>query len=190
MGRQSNSGMGYRSNAWSADATQGPLTGSQHNAWLQGNETQQEDLMGCYKLSSDLAHFVWNMRKALSKNAADWPAFRNQYADMKKGEQLLIAEHEEFVSGLNNGQRSWWESRLQKIMAAEFKLQARMGAIEGEMKEIMPATEKIGNLLIDLEGQFKEWNACYGQMGADMDIENMDQRSTGKIRGLSGPEQH
>jgi hypothetical protein len=73
-------------------------------------------------------------------------------------------------------------------MAVEFKLQARMGAIEGEMKEKMPATEKIRNLLIDLEGQFKEWIACYGQMGADMNIENMDQRSTGRIRGLSGSE--
>jgi len=107
---------------------------------------------------------------------------------MKKGEQLLITEHEEFVSGLNNGQRSWWESRLKKIMAIEFKLQARMGAIEGELKEKMPISRKIMPLFVDLEGQFKEWKDCYGQMGADMDIENLDQKSTGKIRGLPEPQ--
>jgi len=144
--------------------------------------------MGCYKLSSDLVHHVWDMHKALSKNAVDWSAFRNRYADMKKGEQLLITEHEEFVSGLNNGQRSWWESRLKKIMAIEFKLQARMGAIEGELKEKMPISRKIMPLFVDLEGQFKEWKDCYGQMGADMDIENLDQKSTGKIRGLPEPQ--
>ncbi len=144
--------------------------------------------MGCYKLSSDLAQHVWDMHKALSKNTVDWPAVRNQYADMKKGEQLLIKEHEEFVSGLNNGQRSWWESRLKKIMAIEFKLQARMGAIEGELKETKPVPEKIMPFFIDLEGHFKEWKDCYGQMGADMDIENLDQKSTGKIRGLSEPQ--
>lgn len=182
------SGNGYRTNVWSADATQKPQTGSQHNGWLQGNEKQQEDLMGCYKLSSDLVHYVRDMRKALSKNTVDWPAFRNQYADMKKGEQLLSAEHVEFVSGLNNGQQSWWEIRLQKVTAVEFKLQARMGAIAGELKEKMPVTEKIRSLFIDLEGLFKEWQDCYGQMGADMDIENLDQKSIGKIRGLSGPQ--
>jgi hypothetical protein len=182
------SGNGYRTNVWSADATQKPQTGSQHNGWLQGNEKQQEDLMGCYKLSSDLVHYVRDMRKALSKNTVDWPAFRNQYADMKKGEQLLSAEHVEFVSGLNNGQQSWWEIRLQKVTAVEFKLQARMGAIEGELIEKMPVTEKIRSLFIDLEGQFKEWQDCYGKMGADMDIENLDQKSIGKIRGLSGPQ--
>jgi hypothetical protein len=188
MSRQSNSGAGYRTNAWSADATQEPRTGSQHNAWLQGDGKQREELMGCYKLSSDLAYYVWDMHKALSKSTVDWSAFRNQYAEMKKGAELLIKEHEEFLSGLNNGQRSWWDTRLQKIMAVEFRLQARMGAIEGELKEKMPIPKKIMPLFVDLEGQFKEWKNCYGQMGADMDIVNLDQKSTGTIRGLSEPQ--
>ena len=69
---------------------------------------------------------------------------------MKKGVLLLIAEHEEFASGLNNGQSSWWETRLQQIMVVEFKLEARMGAIEGEMKETMLGPEKLRRLLTDL----------------------------------------
>jgi hypothetical protein len=188
MSRQSIPGNGSRTNTWSAEAAQEPQTGSQHNAWLQGDGKQQEELMGCYKLCSELANHVRGMHKALSKNTVDWSSFRNQYVEMKRGVELLMKEHEEFLSGLNNGQRSWWEIRIQKIMAAEFKLQARMGAIEGELKEKMPAPEKIMNFFIDLEGQFKEWKDCYGQMGADMDIVNLDPKSTGKIRGLSEPQ--
>ena len=142
--------------------------------------------MGCYRLSSDLDHHARKMSKSLSKSPVDWPVVRNQYADMRKGVLLLIAEHEEFVSGLNNGQSSWWETRLQKIMAVEFKLEARMGAIEGEMKETMPGPEKLRRLLTDLAVQFKEWNDCYAQMGADMDSENLSRKAAGTIRGLSG----
>ena len=185
-GRLSVPGGGPIPRTWSADAAQAPQAGNRHNAWLQGDERQQVQLMGCYRLSSDLDHHARNMSKSLSKSPVDWMVVRNQYADMKKGVLLLIAEHEKFASGLNNGQSSWWETRLQQIMVVEFKLEARMGAIEGEMKETTPGPEKLGRLLTDIAVQFKEWNDCYAQMGADMDIENLGRKAAGTIRGLSG----
>jgi hypothetical protein len=185
-GRPSDPGGGPIPRTWSADAAQAPQAGNRHNAWLQGDERQHIQLMGCYKLSSDLDHHARSMSKSLSKSPVDWLVVRNQYADMKKGVLLLIAEHEEFVSGLNNGQSSWWETRLQKIMVLEFKLEARMGAVEGEMKETTPGPEKLRRLLTDIAVQFKEWNDCYAQMGADMDIENLSRKAAGTIRGLPG----
>jgi hypothetical protein len=187
MSRQSIPGNGSGTNTWSADAAQEPQTGSRHNAWLQGNERQQRQLMGCYRLSSDLEQHARDMYASLSKNPVDWPGVRNHYADIKKGHQLLILIHEEFESGLNNGQRSWWESRLREIVAVEFKLQARMGAIEGELKEPSSTMHaSIMNLFNDLRRLFKEWKNDYGLMGADMDIQNIDQKATTSIRGLSG----
>ena len=143
--------------------------------------------MGCYRLTSDIEHHERLMRKLLMKNPVDWPALRMQYADLKRGVQLLFEKHEEYVSELNTGQHSWWEARLREITASEFRLSARMGAIEGELKENTPRADSIRTLLIDLEMQFKDWKGCYAQMAADMDIENLDQKSPGKIKGLSGP---
>jgi len=186
LSRQPIPGGAHKQTLWSADAAREPQTGGQHNAWLQGDEQQQEQLMGCYKLSSDLEQHARDMYASLSKKPVDWQRVGHQYADIKKGDQFLIARHEEFMSGLNNGQRSWWESRLRKIMDVEFKLQARMGAIEGGLKEqpTMPASMKI--LFHDLWRLFKEWKDYYGLMGADMDIQNIDREPTGAIRGLSG----
>ncbi len=185
MSRQSISGNGSRMNTWSADAAQEPHTGSRHNAWLQGDEKQQEQLMGCYRMSAGLEQHAQDVRGSLSKDPVDWQAVRDHYADIKKGCQFLIVKHEEFELGLNNGQRSWWESRLREIVAVEFKLQARMGAIEGDLKEQSIRHASTKNLFNDLSRLFKEWKNDYGLMGADMDIQNIDQQSTGTIRGLS-----
>jgi hypothetical protein len=173
-------------NAWSADAAQEPQTGSQHNSWLQGTERQQEQLMGCYRLSSDLEQSAQEIYASLSKNPVDWQAVRDHFADIEKGCQFLIVKQEEFESGLNNGQRSWWESRLREILAVEFKLQARMGAIEGDLKEQPTMHVSARKLFNDVRQLFKEWKNDYGLMGADMDIQNIDQKATGTIRGLSG----
>ena len=136
MSRQSIPGNGSRTNTWSADAAQEPQTGSRHNAWLQGDERQQEQLMGCYRLSSDLEQRCpGHVRIAVKESGRLARQSGIIIADIEKGCQLLIVKHEEFESGLNNGQRSWWESRLREILAVEFKLQARMGAIEGDLKE-------------------------------------------------------
>lgn len=186
MSRQSISANGTRANTWSAEATQGLQTGSQHNAWLEGDERQQEQLMGCYRLSSDLEQSARNVYASLLKNPVDSQGVRNHYAEIKKGCQFLIVKHEEFESGLNNGQSSWWENRLREIVAVEFKLQARMGAIEGQLKEQTIKPASIKNLFNDLWMLFKEWKNFYGLMGADMDIQNIDQKSTGAIKGLSG----
>ena len=185
-GRQSISGNGFGTHKWSADATQEPQIGSQHNAWLQGNERQQELLMRCYMLSSDLEQRARNMYASLSKNPVDWQGVRALYADIKKECQFLIVKQEEFEAGLNNGQRSWWEGRLREIVALEFKLQARMGAIEGGLREQPTMHASTRNLFNDLWRFFKEWKNDYGLMGADMDIQNIDQKATGSIRGLSG----
>jgi hypothetical protein len=184
MSKQSISGNGSRTNTWSADAVQEPQTGSRHNAWLQGNERQQEQLMGCYRLTADLEQHAQDVYGSLSKNPVDWQAVRDRYSDIKKGFQFLIVKHEEFESGLNNGQRSWWESRLREIVAVEFKLQARMGAIEGDLKEQHTKHASAKNLFNDLRRLFKEWKNDYGLMGADMDIQNIDQKATGTIKGL------
>ena len=189
-GRQPVSESGAMASAWSADASQEPQLGKRQNTWLQGDERQQEQLMGCYRLASDIEHHERFMRKLLLKNPIDWPNFRTRYTDLKRGVQLLFEKHEEYVSELNTGQRSWWEARLRNITASEFKLSARMGAIEGELKEDAPSADSIRTLLVDLEMQFKDWKDCYDQMAADMDIENLGQKSTGKIKGLSGPENH
>jgi hypothetical protein len=186
MSRQSISGNGSKPYTWSAEATQEPQTGSQHNAWLQGDERQQGQLMGCYRLSTELEHHAREMYSTLSKEPVDWQGIRDQYTDIKKGCRLLILKHEEFESELNNGQRSWWKSRLREIVAVEFKLQARMGAIEGELKEQSTRHASITNLFNDLRRLFKEWKDDYGLMGADMDIQNIDTKSTSAIGGLSG----
>jgi hypothetical protein len=186
MSRQSTSGNGTRSNTWSAEATEEPQTGSQHSVWLQGDVRQQEQLMGCYRLSSDLERHARDMYASLSKKPVDWQEVRNHYADINKGSRFLIIKHEEFELGLNNGQRSWWENRLREIVAVEFKLQARMGAIEGKLKEQSTMPASIANLFNDLWRLFREWKYYYGLMGADMDIQNIDQKSISVIRGLSG----
>jgi hypothetical protein len=186
MSRQSISANESRTNTWSADAAQEPQTGSRHNAWLQGDERQQAQLMGCYRLSADLEQHTQDVYGSLSKNPVDWQAVRDHFADIEKGYQFLIVKHEEFESGLSNGQRSWWESRLREILAVEFKLQARMGAIEGDLKEQPTRHTSTRKLFNDLRQLFKEWKNDYGLMGADMDIQNIDQKATGTIRGLSG----
>ena len=192
MNRQPIATKGSRGNSWSAEAAQEPQTGSHHNAWLQGDEQQQKQLMGCYRLSADIEQRARDVYASLSKKPVDWQGVRNHYADIKKGCEFLIAKHEGFVSELNNGQRSWWDNRLREIMAVEFKLYARMGAIEGELKEPSPMHAGMTNLFHDLWRLFREWKDYYGLMGADMDIQNMNQKSTGAIRGLTGtqnPEQ-
>ena len=186
MSRQPIAGNVSKPNTWSAEAAQGPQIGSQHNAWLEGDERQQELLMGCYRLSSDLEQSARNVYASLLKNQVDSQGVRDHYGEIKKGCQFLIIKHEEFESGLNNGQRSWWENRLREIVAVEFKLQARMGAMEGQLKEQTIKPASIKNLFNDLRMLFKEWKNYYGLMGADMDIQNTDQKSTGAIKGLSG----
>lgn len=186
MSRHSISGNGSSTNTWSVDTTQEPQIGSQHNAWLQGDDRQQKQLMGCYRLSSDLEQRAREVHASMSKNPIDWQGVRDHYADIKKGCQFLIGKHEEFESRLNNGQRSWWKSRLREIVAVELKLQARMGAIEGALKEQSTTHASIKNLFNDLWRLFREWKNVYGLMGADMDIQNINQKSTSAIRGLPG----
>jgi hypothetical protein len=130
------------------------------------------------------------MYASLSKKPIDWQGIKNHYADIKNGCNFLIVKHEEFESGLNNGQRSWWESRMREIRAVEFKLQVRMGAIEGDLKEQSTKHVSMTNLFNDLWRLFKEWKNDYGLMGADMDIQNIDQKSISAIRGLSGAPNH
>lgn len=186
MGKQPVHGTGSRTGNWSAESTPQLQAGSRNNVWLEGDEGQKEHLVGCYRLASDIEHHERLMRKPFFRNPVEWPAIRMQYADLKRSVQLLMAKHEEFVSELNNGQRAWWDARLRKITVSEFRLSARMGAIEGELKEKVPKADNVRSLLMELDVLFKDWKDCYSQMGADMNIGNLDQKSTSTIRGLSG----
>ena len=100
---------------------------TQRNAWLQGDEQQQEQLAGCYRLSALLAYHSREIRKMLVVSEVNWKEVTAQYEDLKRGIALLMEKHEQFALELNNGQRSWWERQLQEIMALQLQLNEQAG---------------------------------------------------------------
>jgi hypothetical protein len=157
------------------------------NAWLQGDEIQQERLVGCYRLSETLAQHSRDILKMLAVSEVKWQDVASQYKDLQRGIQLLMEKQEEFAAGLNNGQRFWWERQLKEIMAIELQLNERSEALGRELDGEKPGSVQMVKAFSDLEGQFRKWNSYYGQIGADMNIENLDQRSApAAIRGLPG----
>ncbi len=160
---------------------------TQRNAWLQGDEQQQEQLAGCYRLSALLAYHSREIRKMLVVTDIQWKEAAAQYEDLNRGFALLTEKHELFALGLNNGQRSWWERQLQEIMALQLQLNEQLASIgrglSGEKPESVPMVMAFTNL----DNQFRKWNRLYGQIGADMKIEDLEQRAApSKIRGLPG----
>ena len=101
----------------------------QRNAWLQGDEQQQEQLVGCYRLSATLAQHSRDMRKTLIATDIQWKEIAAQSEDLNRGFALLTEKHEMFALGLNNGQRSWWERPLQEIMALQLQLNEQLVSI-------------------------------------------------------------
>ena len=159
----------------------------QRNAWLQGDERQQEQLAGCYRLSATLAQHSRDIRKMLVAANIQWKDVAVHYDDLNRGVALLTEKHEQFALGLNNGQQSWWERSLQEIMALQLKLHEQLGSIgrglNGEKPEKLPMIKAF----TDLDNQFRKWNRIYGQIGADMNMPDLEQQSTSvKIRGLPG----
>ena len=159
----------------------------QRNAWLQGDEQQQEQLVGCYRLSATLAQHSRDIRKTLIATDIQWKEIAAQSEDLNRGFALLTEKHEMFALGLNNGQRSWWERPLQEIMALQLQLNEQLVSIgrglNGEKPEKLPMVKAFS----DLDNQFRKWNRVYGQIGADMKIQDLEQRADpGKIRGLPG----
>jgi hypothetical protein len=159
----------------------------QRNAWLQGDEQQQEQLVGCYRLSALLAFHSREIRKMLVATDIQWKEIAAQSEDLNRGFAQLTEKHEMFALGLNNGQRSWWERPLQEIMALQLQLNEQMVSIgrglNGEKPEKLPMVKAF----TDLDNQLRKWNRVYGQIGADMKIQDLEQRADpGKIRGLPG----
>jgi hypothetical protein len=159
----------------------------QRNAWLQGDEQQREQLEGCYRLSATLAQHSRDIRKILLATDVKWKEVAAHYEDLNRGVELLTEKHEMFALGLNNGQRSWWESPLREIMALRLQLHEQMTSIGRELNGERPQKLPMVKAFTDLDNQFRKWNRYYGQIGADMNMTDLEQRSApGKIRGLPG----
>lgn len=159
----------------------------QRNAWLQGDERQQEQLVGCYRLSATLAQHSRDIRKTLIATDIQWKEIAAQSEDLHRGFALLTEKHEMFALGLNNGQRSWWERPLQEIMAVQLQLNEQLVSIRRGLNSERPEKLPMVKAFTDLDNQFRKWNRVYGQIGADMKIEDLEQLSApGKIRGLPG----
>jgi len=159
----------------------------QRNAWLQGDEQQQEQLEGCYRLSATLSQHSRDIRKILLATDVKWKEVAAQYEDLSRGVEFLTEKHELFALGLNNGQRSWWESPLREIMALQLQLHEQMTSIGRELNGERPQKLPMVKAFTDLDNQFRKWNRYYGQIGADMNMTDLEQRSApGKIRGLPG----
>ena len=159
----------------------------QRNAWLQGDEQQQEQLVGCYRLSATLAQHSRDIRKTLIATDIQWKEIAAQSEDLNRGFALLTEKHEMFALGLNNGQRSWWERPLQEIMALQLQLNEQLVLIGRGLNSERPEKLPMVKAFTDLDNQFRKWNRVYGQIGADMKIQDLEQQaSPGKIRGLPG----
>lgn len=159
----------------------------QRNAWLQGDEQQQEQLVGCYRLSALLAFHAREIRKMLVATDIQWKEVSAQYEDLNRGFAQLTEKHEMFALGLNNGQRSWWERPLQEIMALQLQLNEQLVSIRRGLNSERPEKLPMVKAFTDLDDQFRKWNRVYGQIGADMKIEDLEQLAApGKIRGLPG----
>ncbi len=159
----------------------------QRNAWLQGDEQQQEQLVGCYRLSATLAQHSRDIRKTLIATDIQWKEMAAQSEDLNRGFALLTEKHEMFALGLNNGQRSWWERPLQEIMALQLQLNEQLVSIGRGLNSERPEKLPMVKAFTDLENQFRKWNRVYGQIGADMKIQDLEQLAApGKIRGLPG----
>lgn len=159
----------------------------QRNAWLQGDEQQQEQLVGCYRLSATLAQHSRDMRKTLIATDTQWKEIAAQSEDLNRGFALLTEKHEMFALGLNNGQRSWWERPLQEIMALQLQLNEQLVSIRRDLNSERPEKLPMVKAFTDLDNQFRKWNRVYGQIGADMKIQDLEQLAApGKIRGLPG----
>jgi len=159
----------------------------QRSAWLQGDERQQEQLTGCYRLSATLAQHSRDVRKMLVATDIKWKEVAAQYEDLSRGAALLTEQHEQFALGLNNGQQSWWERPLQEIMALQLQLHEQLDSIARGLKGDKPESLPMVKAFTNLDNQFRKWNRIYGQIGADMKIEDLEQRLAPiKIRGLPG----
>jgi hypothetical protein len=159
----------------------------QRNAWLQGDEQQQEQLEGCFRLSATLSQHSRDIRKMLLAADVKWKEVAAQHEDLSRGVELLTEKHELFALGLNNGQRSWWESPLREIMTLQLQLHEQMTSIGRELNGEKPQKLPMVKAFTDLDNQFRKWNRYYGQIGADMNMTDLEQRSApGKIRGLPG----
>jgi hypothetical protein len=159
----------------------------QRNAWLQGDEQQQEQLVGCYRLSALLAFHSREIRKMLVTTDIQWKEVSAQYEDLSRGFAQLTEKHEQFALGLNNGQQSWWERPLQEIMAIQLQLLEQMEPIGRGLKAERPESVPMVKAFTTLDNQFRKWNRVYGQIGADMKIQDLEQLTApSKIRGLPG----
>lgn len=160
---------------------------TQRHVWLQGDERQQEQLSGCFQLSATLAQHSRDIRKMLVASEVNWKNVAVQYADLKREIRLLTDKHEKFSLELNNGQRSWWQSQLQGIMTIQLQLHDRIEAIGRDLDGGNPESVPMVKAFTDLEGQFRRWSQLYGQIGADMNMPDLEQLSVpGRIRGLPG----
>jgi hypothetical protein len=159
----------------------------QRSAWLQGDDQQQEQLVGCYRLSTTLAQHSRDVRKMLIATDIQWKEVIAHYEDLNRGFALLTEKHEMFVLGLNNGQRSWWERSLQEIMALQLQLHEQLESISRVLNGERPEKLPMVKAFTDLDNQFRKWNRVYGQIGADMKIVDLEQLAApSKIRGLPG----
>lgn len=160
---------------------------TQRNAWLQGDERQQDQLVGCFQLSATLAQHSRDIRKMIVGSETKWKEVAGQFEDLRRGVELLSEKHEGFANGLNNGQRSWWEKTLQEIMALELQLHEQMGAIGRGLSAEKPESFQMVKSFTDLEGRFRKWNQLYGQIGADMNMPDLAQQlNQTRVRGLPG----
>jgi len=157
------------------------------NAWLQGDEQQQEQLERVYSLSATLAQHSRDIRKMLIAADVQWKEVHAHCGDLNRGLSLLTEKHDLFVLGLNNGQRSWWERPIQEIMALQLQLHEQMESIDRGLSKETPEKIPMVKAFTDLDSQFRKWNGYYRQIGADMNIQDLEQRTApGRIRGLPG----
>ena len=164
-----------------------PEKTTQRNAWLEGDEKQQDLLSECFRLSSILTQHTLGIRTMLIVSDVNWKEIQAQYEDLKRGIQLLMEKHEQFAVGLNNGQRSWWERQMQEIMGIELRIQEGLVPLDRDVKKEKPEAAPLAKVFTDLEGQFRRWNGYYRQIGADMNLQDLDQLSAPTaIRGLTG----
>jgi hypothetical protein len=72
-------------------------------------------------------------------------------------------------------------------MALQLQLNEQLVSIGRGLNSERPEKLPMVKAFTDLDNQFRKWNRVYGQIGADMKIQDLEQLAApGKIRGLPG----
>lgn len=138
---------------------------------IHATNQQRDQYRTCTQAADRVRTQTRQMAQAAKGGGYNNEDFRRQHAELREEVRLMQQNHERFMQGLSDAQRAELQSRIRSMNQARERLHTKLQAMDQELNQPTPDRQRLEKQSREMERAMKEWQKCYRQMGAELEMD-------------------